>query len=291
MNLSDGQTYYDVLDISPDASPQDIREAYIRIKETYNRDSVALYTLVLPEEREEILRNIEDAYNVLSSPDKRRNYDQNHGFLPSHENPFARQEENLKAKEVVSIDRVPPMENSIKPEDILIPPTTDFCLESSSSSKNLEENITTNPPPHDESIPNRDHSASNVVSAATFGQPRQPSLRNAVPKQYTLTEVRSEVPELDPKIVQEIETESEWRGHFLRKIRDAYQISIEEMSGITKVTKNYLAAIEEENYLKLPAPVYVRGFVMQMAKVLKLPAEKVSSAYLARYVAKRAEIK
>jgi cytoskeletal protein RodZ len=55
------------------------------------------------------------------------------------------------------------------------------------------------------------------------------------------------------------------------------------MSATTKVTKTYLIAIEEENYSKLPAQVYIRGFVSQIAKVLKLSSEKVASSYILRY--------
>ena len=55
------------------------------------------------------------------------------------------------------------------------------------------------------------------------------------------------------------------------------------MSAITKISKSYLMAIEEDNFAKLPAAVFLRGFVFQIARVLKLPADKVASAYIARY--------
>src|SRR5205807_896961 len=89
-------------------------------------------------------------------------------------------------------------------------------------------------------------------------------------------------PSVDPNLAKDIAKETEWRGSFLRKIREAQRVSLEEMSGATKITKNYLLAIEEENFSRLPATVYIRGFVIQIAKVLKLPHDKVASAYLSR---------
>ena len=64
----------------------------------------------------------------------------------------------------------------------------------------------------------------------------------------------------------------------------ARHLSIEELADYTKISKKYLKAIEEEDYPKLPAPVYLRGFVIQLAKRLKIPSETVAAAYLARYL-------
>lgn len=269
---NDNTTFYDVLDISPTASPQEVREAYVRIKSTYNRDSVALYTLITPEEREGILRQIEEAYVVLSDPQKRRDYDQNYGHITTHEEPSFTSSssiENNSAK-VISIDRVPPMASSPESEDLLIPPSTDFHRseepQSMSGTSSLQTPAT--------SVPRYESNTIRVQSNTP-----NPAPRFFRPK----SERRSPYAELSTELIQEIEIETEWKGSFLRKVRDSYKISLEEMATITKVTKNYLNAIEDENYKKLPAAVYIRGFVIQIAKVLKLPHEKVATAYLARY--------
>src|SRR5689334_21287374 len=125
--LNENQTLYDTLDISPDASPQEVREAYFRTKATFNKDSLVLYTLISPEEREENLKKIEEAYQVLSDPDKRRSYDQNHGLINTSSNPFAGVEHQAETpSNVVSIDRAPPMDNLLEGENYLVPPATDF---------------------------------------------------------------------------------------------------------------------------------------------------------------------
>jgi cytoskeletal protein RodZ len=52
---------------------------------------------------------------------------------------------------------------------------------------------------------------------------------------------------------------------------------------MTKVSARYLELIEEENFQKLPARAYIRGFIMLYAKALECNAEKVAADYLKRY--------
>ena len=86
-----------------------------------------------------------------------------------------------------------------------------------------------------------------------------------------------------------IAAETEWSGSFLKKVREAKKISLEDLSDYTRISRIYLHAIEQEDFQKLPAVVYVRGFLQQIAKRLKLPAEPLSLHYLERYKAGRSE--
>ena len=52
---------------------------------------------------------------------------------------------------------------------------------------------------------------------------------------------------------------------------------------VTKISRAYLTCLEEEEFESLPAAVFVRGFVVQAAKALKLPHEKVASNYMDHY--------
>jgi len=81
----------------------------------------------------------------------------------------------------------------------------------------------------------------------------------------------------------EITPDSDFTGALLRAVRQSRGIRIEEISQKTKIGSGYLLAIENDDYAALPAAVYVRGFVSQLAKLLKLDATQVSRTYVRRY--------
>lgn len=59
------QEYYDLLEISPGASAEEIERAYQRAIKGYAGDSPALYALFTPEEKQRMLLKIEEAYRAL----------------------------------------------------------------------------------------------------------------------------------------------------------------------------------------------------------------------------------
>jgi flagellar biosynthesis protein FlhG len=83
-------------------------------------------------------------------------------------------------------------------------------------------------------------------------------------------------------LLREIGPETEFSGELLRQCRESLGIELAEISAQTRISRNYLRAIEDENVDELPAPVYVRGFVAELAKVLRLDANQVQRTYLRR---------
>jgi DnaJ-class molecular chaperone len=83
------QTYYEVLEVSQTATTKEIQRAYERAKETFDVDSLAIYSLFSEEEVKEIQEAIEEAYRILMDGALRGNYDQSHfqavGRLPTEE--------------------------------------------------------------------------------------------------------------------------------------------------------------------------------------------------------------
>jgi curved DNA-binding protein CbpA len=67
--------YYELLEVNPLASSQEIHKAYERVRRVYEPNSVALYSLFSPEETETIHQRIEEAYRTLVYEDNRRRYD------------------------------------------------------------------------------------------------------------------------------------------------------------------------------------------------------------------------
>lgn len=67
--------HYDVLEIDPDASPDEIERSYRALSAAYEGDSLATYSLFGAEEAEQLRDRIDQAYRVLSNPAMRSSYD------------------------------------------------------------------------------------------------------------------------------------------------------------------------------------------------------------------------
>ena len=90
------KNYYDILQINQNASPEIIEKAYKTLAKKYHPD---LQEENNKKEAEEILKEINEAYEILSNPDKKALYDQNlnHGTISQedYEEMYA-QNEKLK---------------------------------------------------------------------------------------------------------------------------------------------------------------------------------------------------
>lgn len=70
-------------------------------------------------------------------------------------------------------------------------------------------------------------------------------------------------------------------GEELRRERLIRQVSLEEISGATKISVRLLTALEASDLSKLPAPVFTRGFIRSYARHLGLDPDEMVNAYLA----------
>jgi Mce-associated membrane protein len=76
------QNFYDLLEISPSATPEEILRAYERARSLYGAGSLAAYAVLTPEEGAVLARRIEEAGDVLIDPEARAGYD---ARLPAEE--------------------------------------------------------------------------------------------------------------------------------------------------------------------------------------------------------------
>jgi len=76
--------------------------------------------------------------------------------------------------------------------------------------------------------------------------------------------------------------DSLWTGEALRRVREARGITVRQMADRTKVTRHHVENIEAERFSALPAPVYLRGILLTLARELRLDGQKVARAYLER---------
>ncbi len=212
--------FYELLEVSPTATSQEIHKAYERVRRVYEPNSIALYSLFTPEETAAIHQRIEEAYRTLVYEDSRKIYD------------------------TMLKDR----------DDLLEPP-----LPPLSAPKYQEPTVKPTPTLNSE---NRYPG----VAAATSSQlsPEPPT-----PAQKEVSPVSSFI--------------SEFTGPAIKALREQRGLAIKNIADMTKVSARYLEYIEEEQFAKLPARAYVRGFLTLYAKALGYEPERVTGDYLKRY--------
>lgn len=215
------KNYYEILEISSNATPEDVHQGYLRTKNAYSQDSLALYSLMSKEECENILQLIDEAYTIISDPHKRKQYDDARGINQGLTDSFRQQ------SRVASVG---------------------FTKEDS------------------EHIIGQGNETAKPQSMAKIVAQKKFQLEYSV----------------DEDFEKEIEQTTEFSGDFLRRVREYKGVDINRMSEMTKVSKTYIKNIEEEDTTRLPAIVYVRGFVYQYAKCLKLNPDLVATSYTYR---------
>ena len=195
-------SHYDLLEVPPTASFEDIRRANRRIRDVYGAESIAVSGLYDPPSLEAVHRRLDLAYTTLMDAAKRKEYD-----------------------------------GELFPDGVPMP---------------------VSPPAND-----------------TAPLPRAP-VKSEDPA--TLA-ARPPMPEITAR--------TEFSGPLLRQIREAVGVELREIAERSKIGMAYLQALEGEVFAKLPAPVYVRGFLAEYARALGLDAERVKQTYLDRFRASR----
>ncbi|MEN9800078.1 MAG: hypothetical protein RL653_3775 [Pseudomonadota bacterium] len=134
------------------------------------------------------------------------------------------------------------------------------------------------------------------ASPATAGEPPPPEMALAripapstppaalavstppAPEQGAIVVAKRPEP-LRPRVV-EIPQDAVFNGEFLRKIRQARELTLEEISTRTRIARKTLENVEADRYAELPAHVYLRGTLMSFATSLGLDPIRVSKGYL-----------
>jgi cytoskeletal protein RodZ len=68
-------------------------------------------------------------------------------------------------------------------------------------------------------------------------------------------------------------------GSYLRESRESRGISLDDAAQVTRISRNYLIALEEERFDILPNPAYTRGFLRAYASFLGLSGDKAIAMY------------
>lgn len=76
-------------------------------------------------------------------------------------------------------------------------------------------------------------------------------------------------------------------GQILRDTREAKFYSLEEVEKSTKIRREFLIALEADDYSKLPPTTFVQGFIKNYAKFLGLDSHKLLAVYRREFSGKR----
>lgn len=77
------------------------------------------------------------------------------------------------------------------------------------------------------------------------------------------------------------EAEASTFGSWLRRQREAREVSLREIADKTKISFRYLEAMEDDRFDLLPAPVFARGFLREYARYVGLNPDEVLNSFLA----------
>ena len=197
-------SHYELLEVPPTASFEDIRRANRRIRDIYGAESIAISGLYDPITLEAVHRRLDLAYTTLMDAAKRKDYDM-----------------------------------ELFPDGVPMPVTP------------------------------IEHPGAPVPAARPVAKAEDPATLAARPP----------MPAISPETV--------FTGPLLRQIREAIGVELREIAERSKIGMAYLHALEGDVFAKLPAAVYVRGFLAEYARALGLDAERVKQTYLARFKAAR----
>ena len=87
------------------------------------------------------------------------------------------------------------------------------------------------------------------------------------------------------ELAHEIHPQTEFSGELLRRVRESQGVELDDIARRTKIARVHLDAIENDEFSKLPAEVYTRGFVSQIARILGLDATQATRTYIRRFKA------
>ena len=103
-----------------------------------------------------------------------------------------------------------------------------------------------------------------------------------VPARTQSASQAAELALLQAELAREINAETQFTGALLRKVRESQGVDVADIGRVTKISNAHILAIENEAPADLPAPVYVQGFVQQIARFLKLDPAQVQKTYMRR---------
>ncbi|MDY7233273.1 helix-turn-helix domain-containing protein [Hyalangium rubrum] len=92
--------------------------------------------------------------------------------------------------------------------------------------------------------------------------------------------VAAKAREPKPKPI-ELPPNTEFNGELLRRVRESRNLTLQQLAERTRISSKHIENVEADRYAALPATVYLRGMLMNVARELGLDPLRVSKSYLA----------
>jgi curved DNA-binding protein CbpA len=277
------QSYYEILDLPVSATRQEIDHAFERAMAFYGPDSPATYTLVDAEQARELVSLIEEAYLTLSDSRMREAYDRDLSRQADSANP-AEIRQLAFSGILASSQHFPSLgerdpdpaagTRTAAPEQAASPDPEPESLEPASDGADGGEQA----PPPDEAEPPAEPGPEARGQTST-DLPRKAEMEPAPPALEESREAQPPAAKPGPKAL-ELPPDAVFNGELLRRVREAKDLSLREMADRTRISSSHLENIEADRYDRLPATVYLRGFLMSIARELRLDPLKISKSYL-----------
>ncbi len=238
--------YYRVLDVDPNASRMTIREAYLRLKNAYGSGSAALYSLLSEEEASAQMAQIEAAFRVLSDEVARRSYDREYGIKRGNQRQGA----------------VNQARGDFSDDDLVAATLAGYGgMDGANGGFGQAEGL------------GSDELRPETVIRTTRSMLTIIKLKANKANAADVREVLLEI----------LQSGDPGDGDLLRRMREACDVSEQEISERTKVSIGYIQAIEANRFDRLPQGVFVKGFLRSYCRYLDLPeSDKLVQAFSAR---------
>ncbi len=292
--------YYQVLDVEPESSRLEIREAYLRLKSTYDAGSTVLYSLISDDEAREQLTLIEEAFRVLSDETLRRAFNVRLAQAEEQDTRMARQgavqqdslqdlafaPERLLAMlgdddESPSAELLGTRESSWPQERVAerVPPAAVNMHDARQQDAQASRLATSErmafsdaPGPSRDWLPGAGEDPSGQWRSTRANLPMIKLKANGAGAEVIKEQMLALIAGSDPG-----------DGDLFRRLRELCDVSEDEMQERTKVSVASLRAIEANRFEKLPQAVYVKGFLRSYFRYICAPeAEVMAAAFTAR---------
>jgi curved DNA-binding protein CbpA len=240
------QNYYQLLEVPITATIEEIRSAYARALQLHDPASAAMYALADPSQIEDLRNMLVEAMETLTSVELRADYDRSLGFAPA------------------ATARSGPTQLGMTE-----------ILRSASTQPHLHRPIAPHPAADDQQV---EAAAAHPIetSDAVPSSPEEPAAPGpeaaAAQPSPLAHQVRAKPKEFSP--------DAEFNGELLREVRESRGLTLQQVGERTRISVRHLENVEADRYEGLPAAVYLRGIVMNLARELKLDPIRVARSYL-----------